>query len=72
MIIDLNKRTPSPLVKSLDKRLDKLDKFHVLQSTSQLERKPMRERGIAWTWRFDLNHRPPGLNPVSHDGIGPR
>ena len=31
------------LVKSLDKRLDKLDKFHVLQSTSQLECKPMPE-----------------------------
>jgi hypothetical protein len=37
------------LVKSLDKRLDKLDKFHVLQSTSQLECKPMRERGIRWS-----------------------
>jgi TolB-like protein/Tfp pilus assembly protein PilF len=42
------------LVKSLEKRLDKLDKFHVLQSTSQLECKPMRERGIAWTWGGEL------------------
>lgn len=51
------------LVKSLDKRLDKLDKFHVLQSTSQLECKPMRERGIRWSGRFDLHRRPPGPRP---------
>jgi hypothetical protein len=51
------------LVKSLDKRLDKLDKFDVLQSTSQLECKPMRERGIRWSGRFDLHCRPPGPRP---------
>src|SRR6267154_104871 len=48
---------------TLDKRLDKLDKFHVLQSTSQLECKPMRERGIRWSGRFDLHRRPPGPRP---------
>jgi hypothetical protein len=48
--IHVDTRSPNkrPLVKSLDKRLDKLDKFQVLQSTSQLECKPMRERGIPW------------------------
>jgi hypothetical protein len=56
------------LVKSLDKRLDKLDKFQVLQSTSQLECKPMRERGIPWAWRFDFNRRPPGPTPGGQRG----
>ncbi len=43
--------------------LDKLAKFRVLQNTSQWACRPMRERAIAWSERFDLDRRPPGLRP---------
>jgi len=48
--VDLN------LVKSLDKRLDKLDKFHVLC---------IRVSVNYWFYvRLDLNQRPPGPEPM--------
>src|ERR1700730_19300573 len=36
-----------PPIKSLDKLLDKLDKFRVLQDTAQLQCKPIKKRGIT-------------------------
>jgi hypothetical protein len=40
--------------RSLDKLLDKSDKFYVLQSTRQLHSKSIREREIKWSGQRDF------------------
>jgi hypothetical protein len=47
----------------------RISKFRVLQNTSQSKCKPMRERPIASSGRFDLDRRPSGPTPGGQAAI---